>query len=79
VIPAHKAVKSVFNITREHAWRPLWEKDLGNIQFEYKAGKSSDVRAWAQSPKLAQAGPQKPSQALAVTRLWRAYGSGFSL
>jgi len=39
----------------------------------------SDVRAWAQSPKLAQAGPQKPSQALAVTRLWRAYGSGFSL
>jgi len=39
----------------------------------------SDVRAWAQSPKLAQAGPQKPSQALAVTRLWRAYGLGFSL
>jgi len=28
-----------------------------------------DVRAWALSPKLAQAGPRKPSRAQAVTTL----------
>jgi len=37
-LPAFKAVKSVFNITRERAWRTLWEKELGNIAHEYKVG-----------------------------------------
>jgi len=37
-LPAFKAVKSVFNITRERGWRTLWEKELGNIAHEYKIG-----------------------------------------
>ena len=31
---------------------------------------SSDVQAWARSPKLAQADPRKPSQARAVMTAW---------
>jgi len=37
-VPAAKAVKSVYNITRERAWRPLYEKELQNIQTFHKAG-----------------------------------------
>ncbi|KAF7293373.1 hypothetical protein MIND_01114100 [Mycena indigotica] len=38
-LPAHRSVKSVYNITRERNWRPLWEKDLANIKFQYESGK----------------------------------------
>ena len=37
-LPAFKAVKSVYNITRERGWRPIWEKELGNVAHEYKLG-----------------------------------------
>jgi len=37
-IPAHTFVKSVFNITRERAWRPLWENELGQIKVEWESG-----------------------------------------
>jgi hypothetical protein len=40
-LPAHRATKSIFNITRERAWRPLWEKELGNVLHSYKIGKES--------------------------------------
>ena len=36
-LPAHRAVKSVFNITRERGWRPLWDKELANIEAFYLA------------------------------------------
>ncbi|KAF8958233.1 hypothetical protein BDZ97DRAFT_1906555 [Flammula alnicola] len=39
-LPAHKAVKSIYNITRECNWRPIWEKELGNVAFEYTSGKA---------------------------------------
>lgn len=39
VLPAHRSVKSIYNITRERSWRPLWEKELGNIKHEYLGGK----------------------------------------
>ncbi|KAF7307411.1 hypothetical protein MIND_00535500 [Mycena indigotica] len=39
LVPAHRSVKSVYNITRERNWRPLWEKDLANIRFQYETGK----------------------------------------
>ncbi|KAF8998666.1 hypothetical protein BDQ17DRAFT_1247363, partial [Cyathus striatus] len=38
-LPAFKAVKSTYNITRERGWRPIWEKELGNVVYEYKSGK----------------------------------------
>ncbi|KAF8996700.1 hypothetical protein BDQ17DRAFT_1329777 [Cyathus striatus] len=38
-LPAFRAVKSTYNITRERGWRPLWEKELSNVVYEYKAGK----------------------------------------
>ncbi len=38
-LPAFKAVKSVYNITRERGWRPIWEKELGNVAHEYQIGK----------------------------------------
>ncbi|KAJ3506413.1 hypothetical protein NLJ89_g6882 [Agrocybe chaxingu] len=37
-LPAHKAVKSTSNITRERGWRPIWEKELGNVLHEYRLG-----------------------------------------
>ncbi|KAJ3495134.1 hypothetical protein NLJ89_g10675 [Agrocybe chaxingu] len=40
-LPSHKAVKSVSNITRERGWRPIWEKELGNLLFEFKAGRGT--------------------------------------
>ena len=40
-LPAFKAVKSVYNITRERGWRPIWEKELGNIAHEYQSGKAA--------------------------------------
>ena len=33
-LPAFKTVKSVYNITRERGWRPIWEKELGNVAHE---------------------------------------------
>ncbi|KAF7310286.1 hypothetical protein MIND_00402600 [Mycena indigotica] len=39
VVPAHRSVKSVYNITRERNWRPLWEKELANVRYQYEAGK----------------------------------------
>lgn len=41
MLPAHRATKSIFNITRERAWHPLWEKELGNVLHCYKSGKES--------------------------------------
>lgn len=38
-LPSYRAVKSVFNITRERGWRPIWEKELGNVLHEYIVGK----------------------------------------
>jgi hypothetical protein len=38
-LPAVKTVKSVFNITRERNWRPLYEKDLANVLHFYQSGK----------------------------------------
>ncbi|TFY53216.1 hypothetical protein EVG20_g10219 [Dentipellis fragilis] len=38
-LPPHVFVKSVYNITRERAWRPLWAQDLANILFRYETGK----------------------------------------
>ena len=40
-LPAFKAVKSVYNITRERAWRSLWHKELGNIAHIYQIGKAA--------------------------------------
>jgi len=40
-LPAFKAVKSVYNITRERAWRSLWHTELGNIAHVYEIGKVS--------------------------------------
>lgn len=39
VIAPHRAVKSIFNVTRERGWRPIWEKDLGNVKHAYISGK----------------------------------------
>ena len=39
----------------------------------------SDVRAQAQSPKLAQAGPQKPSQARALYMALKGLGLGLQI
>ncbi|KAJ7182577.1 hypothetical protein C8R43DRAFT_868246 [Mycena crocata] len=38
-VPAHHSVKSVYNITRERGWRPIWEKELANVKYAYKSGK----------------------------------------
>ncbi|KAJ7216981.1 hypothetical protein GGX14DRAFT_601649 [Mycena pura] len=38
-LPAHRSVKSVYNITRERNWRPLWEKELANVKYQYETGK----------------------------------------
>ena len=38
VLPTVRAVKSTKNITRERAWRPIWERDLANIAHVYKSG-----------------------------------------
>ncbi|KAF7293193.1 hypothetical protein HMN09_01197300 [Mycena chlorophos] len=38
LVPAHRSVKSVHNITRERNWRPLWEKELSSIKFDYESG-----------------------------------------
>lgn len=38
-IPAHRSVKSVYNITRERGWRPIWEKELANVKYTYETGK----------------------------------------
>ena len=40
-LPAFKAVKSIYNITRERSWRPLWHKELENIAHIYNLGKAS--------------------------------------
>ncbi|KAJ2932929.1 hypothetical protein H1R20_g4143, partial [Candolleomyces eurysporus] len=37
-VPTVVATKSVKNITRERAWRPLWENELSNVAYEYKNG-----------------------------------------
>lgn len=31
LIPPHVSVRSVYNITQEQGWRPIWEQGLGNI------------------------------------------------
>ncbi|KAJ7185212.1 hypothetical protein C8R46DRAFT_881931, partial [Mycena filopes] len=38
-VPAHMSVKSVYNITRERGWRPIWEKELANVKYAYETGK----------------------------------------
>ncbi|KAJ7163849.1 hypothetical protein C8R43DRAFT_879192 [Mycena crocata] len=38
-VPAHLSVKSVYNITRERGWRPIWEKELANVKYAYESGK----------------------------------------
>ncbi|KAF8985790.1 hypothetical protein BDQ17DRAFT_1436501 [Cyathus striatus] len=38
-LPAFRTVKSTYNITRERGWRPLWEKELANVVYEYNSGK----------------------------------------
>jgi hypothetical protein len=38
-VPAHLSVKSVYNITRERGWRPIWEKELANVKYAYETGK----------------------------------------
>ncbi|KAJ7863354.1 hypothetical protein B0H14DRAFT_3444217 [Mycena olivaceomarginata] len=40
-LPAHRSVKSVYNITRERGWRPIWEKELANVKYAYETGKIS--------------------------------------
>lgn len=35
-IPAHSFVRSVFNITVEQGWRPLYHKELSNITVDYE-------------------------------------------
>jgi hypothetical protein len=39
LVPPHKSVKSVYNITRERGWRPIWEKELANVLHMYTDGK----------------------------------------
>ncbi|CAK5270489.1 unnamed protein product [Mycena citricolor] len=39
IVPAHRSVKSVYNITCERGWRPIWEKELANVKHEYESGK----------------------------------------
>ncbi|KAJ6596489.1 hypothetical protein B0H10DRAFT_1828332, partial [Mycena sp. CBHHK59/15] len=38
-VPAHLSVKSAYNITRERGWRPIWEKELANVEYAYESGK----------------------------------------
>lgn len=38
-MPPHVFVKSVHNITRERAWRPLYENELSAVQHEWLIGK----------------------------------------
>jgi hypothetical protein len=38
-MPPHKSVKSVYNITCERGWRPIWEKELANVHHMYSTGK----------------------------------------
>ncbi|KAJ7194165.1 hypothetical protein GGX14DRAFT_576656 [Mycena pura] len=38
-VPAHQSVKSVYNITRERAWRPLYHDELANVRWFYDNGK----------------------------------------
>ncbi|EAU82186.2 hypothetical protein CC1G_10588 [Coprinopsis cinerea okayama7 len=38
-VPAVRASDSRTNITRERNWRPLWEKELSNIEYFYLNGK----------------------------------------
>ncbi|KII90163.1 hypothetical protein PLICRDRAFT_53263 [Plicaturopsis crispa FD-325 SS-3] len=37
-LPAHRFVKSVYNIVRERAWRPLFHTELQNILVAWKEG-----------------------------------------
>ncbi|KAG2003177.1 citrate synthase I [Coprinopsis cinerea AmutBmut pab1-1] len=41
VVASHNALKSPDNITRERNWRPLWEKDLANVLYFYRAGQEA--------------------------------------
>ena len=38
-LPAHVFVKSIYNITRERNWRPLYSGVLANIEFKWATGK----------------------------------------
>ncbi|KAJ7868533.1 hypothetical protein B0H14DRAFT_2572268 [Mycena olivaceomarginata] len=40
-LPAHRSVKSVYNITRERGWCLIWEKELANVKYAYETGKIS--------------------------------------
>ena len=37
-LPPHIFVKSVFNITREHSWKPLFYTELENILVAWREG-----------------------------------------
>ncbi|PPR05722.1 hypothetical protein CVT24_006675, partial [Panaeolus cyanescens] len=37
-VQSFRTVKSVYNITRERGWGPIWQKHLSNILLFYKAG-----------------------------------------
>ncbi|KIY47705.1 hypothetical protein FISHEDRAFT_44855, partial [Fistulina hepatica ATCC 64428] len=37
-IPPHRSTKSIFNITRERAWRPMFHQTFANIIHFYKTG-----------------------------------------
>jgi hypothetical protein len=37
-VAAHMFTKSTYNITRERAWRGIWEKELSNVLEEYVNG-----------------------------------------
>ncbi|KAJ2913413.1 hypothetical protein MD484_g7001, partial [Candolleomyces efflorescens] len=39
LVPPHVSVKSVYNITRERGWRPIWEQGLENILYMYNKDK----------------------------------------
>ncbi|EPQ49861.1 hypothetical protein GLOTRDRAFT_51480 [Gloeophyllum trabeum ATCC 11539] len=39
ILPPHVFVKSTYNITRERAWRPLWEKEMANVLESWRLGK----------------------------------------
>ena len=37
MVPAHNFVKSVYNITVERGWRPLYHRELANLLEIYHA------------------------------------------
>ncbi|KAF9554090.1 hypothetical protein CPC08DRAFT_644758, partial [Agrocybe pediades] len=39
ILPTFRAVKSVYNVTRERGWRSIYEKDLSNVLYEYQRRK----------------------------------------